>query len=112
MPAGRDGSLERKEQNKLLGETLGVQGVRTECLKIGKVIAEHYCDGGWQSGLMERLEPVRPPGRLLWLASEGRRLKLRRREVYKIGFRGRTGGVSCLGLFTVGKTEKQETEGY
>lgn len=43
--------------------------------------------------MKERLEPVRPPGRLLWLAPEGWHWKLRGRAVDKIGFRGRTGGV-------------------
>lgn len=33
MPAGRNGTLESGEQDKPLGKTLGVQGIRTEWLK-------------------------------------------------------------------------------
>lgn len=67
---------------------------------IKPVLSEHCFDGTWQGDFDEeevgvsRLESVRPPGRLLWLAPEGGHSKLRGREVYKIEFRGRTGGVS------------------
>lgn len=42
----------------------------------------------------------------------GEKIETERERRVQIGFSGRTGGVSCLGLFTLGKTEKQETEGY
>lgn len=66
---------------------------------IKPVLSEHYFDGTWQGvfdeeEMKKRLESVRPPGRLLWLAPEGWHSKLRGREVYKMEFRGRTGGVN------------------